>query len=49
MKNAGAKLLDQPVVQDKKIITSRSPEDLPFFCQAIAKELNLPIELKYET
>jgi protease I len=33
--NAGATYLDQEVVQDGNIITSRFPDDLPVFCRAI--------------
>jgi protease I len=34
LKNAGAKVVDQAVVVDGNIVTSRSPEDLPAFCKA---------------
>ncbi len=37
--NAGAEYLDEPVVVDGKIITSRNPNDLPFFCKAIIESL----------
>jgi protease I len=33
--NAGAFWVDEPVVIDQNIISSRSPEDLPYFCPAI--------------
>lgn len=33
--NAGAEYVDEPVVVDGKIITSRVPDDLPEFCHAI--------------
>lgn len=33
--NAGAVFLDQEVVVDKNLITSRNPYDLPAFCRAI--------------
>jgi protease I len=33
--NAGAKFLDQEVVIDDNLITSRTPDDLPAFCRAI--------------
>jgi len=33
--NAGAKLVDEAVVIDGNIITSRCPDDLPAFCDAI--------------
>jgi len=37
--NAGATYLDQEVVVDKNLITSRKPSDLPFFCKAIIEFL----------
>lgn len=33
--NAGAEVVDEPVVIDGNIITSRCPDDLPAFCDAI--------------
>jgi protease I len=36
---AGAKYVDEDVVVDKNIITSRKPEDLPAFVAAIIKQL----------
>ena len=39
MINAGANWVDEEVVVDKHFISSRSPEDLPFFCPAIIKYL----------
>jgi protease I len=39
MINAGAIWLDEPVVRDGLIITSRKPEDLPFFCAEIISAL----------
>ncbi len=38
--NAGADWVDQEVVVDGKLITSRKPGDLPAFCQAIIKSLS---------
>ena len=35
MVNAGAKYLDKEVVVDGNIITSRKPDDMPFFCKEI--------------
>jgi protease I len=35
LRNAGATVVDQQVCIDGNLITSRSPEDLPAFCQAI--------------
>lgn len=37
--NAGAKWVDEAVVIDQNIISSRCPDDLPQFCQAIIKFL----------
>lgn len=35
LRNAGAHVLDEELVIDHNLITSRSPEDLPAFCRAI--------------
>ena len=35
LKNAGAEVIDQPVVVDERLITSRGPLDLPDFIEAI--------------
>jgi protease I len=40
VKNAGAKYLDQEVVVDGNLITSRKPEDLPAFCSEIVRFLS---------
>lgn len=37
--NAGASYLDQEVVQDGNLITSRVPSDLPAFCRTIIAAL----------
>jgi protease I len=37
--NAGATVVDEPVVVDRNIITSRCPDDLPSFCDAIIDAL----------
>ncbi len=37
--NAGAYFVDQEVVRDGKIITSRTPKDLPAFCREIIDAL----------
>jgi len=37
--NAGATWLDEPVVVDGNLISSRTPADLPAFCRAIIKAL----------
>ena len=39
LRNAGANVVDQEVVVDKNLITSRSPEDLPAFSEAIVSQL----------
>jgi len=39
MVNAGAKWEDEPVVRDGRLITSRIPQDLPFFCKEIISAL----------
>ncbi len=38
LKHAGAEWVDQPVVQDGNLITSRQPGDLPQFMEAILKQ-----------
>jgi len=38
--NAGAKYLDQEVVRDGNLITSRTPDDLPAFCREIIAALS---------
>ena len=37
--NAGAQFVDMPVVRDCNLVTSRAPNDLPEFCQAIIQAL----------
>lgn len=37
--HAGAKFVDQEVVRDGNLITSRKPEDLPAFCRTIISSL----------
>ena len=37
LRNAGATVVDQEVATDGNLITSRSPDDLPAFCDAIVK------------
>jgi len=39
LRNAGANVVDQEVVVDKNLITSRSPEDLPAFSEAIVSQI----------
>jgi protease I len=40
MINAGADWVDEAVVRDGQLITSRSPDDLPLFCQQILLALS---------
>ena len=35
LRNAGAEWIDQPVVLDDNLLTSRQPDDLPAFTQAM--------------
>ena len=37
MKNAGADWVDQEVVVDDQLVTSRKPDDLPAFCATIVE------------
>jgi protease I len=38
LRNAGAEVLDQEVVTDQGLVSSRSPDDLPAFCAKILEE-----------
>jgi protease I len=38
LRNAGAEVVDEQVVTDGSITTSRSPDDLPAFCERILQE-----------
>lgn len=38
LRNAGARVTDEEVVVDDGLITSRTPEDLPVFCETIVAE-----------
>lgn len=38
--NAGAEWIDEPVVVDGNLISSRTPPDLPHFCRALIKALS---------
>lgn len=37
--NAGARWIDREVVEDGNLVTSRKPEDIPAFCDAILRQL----------
>jgi protease I len=39
LRNAGATVVDQEVATDGNLLTSRSPKDLPAFCEAIVETL----------
>jgi protease I len=41
LRRAGAEVLDQEVVIDGQLTTSRSPADLPAFCAAIVEQFAL--------
>ena len=38
IKNAGGKVVDEEVVVDEDLVTSRNPDDLPGFCAKIVEE-----------
>ena len=38
LRNAGAEVVDEKVVVDEGLVTSRSPDDLPAFCEKIVEE-----------
>jgi protease I len=38
LRNAGAEVVDEEVVVDQQLTTSRSPADLPAFCAAIVEQ-----------
>jgi protease I len=40
LRNAGAEVVDEEVVTDGNITTSRSPDDLPAFCERIVQEFS---------
>ncbi len=37
LENAGARWVDESVVEDRGLVTSRNPDDLPDFCEAIVR------------
>jgi protease I len=39
LRNAGARWVDEPVVVDNGLVTSRKPDDLPAFCAKAVEEL----------
>ncbi len=39
VKNAGGRYVDKPVVEDGNLITSRKPDDVPLFSEAIIRAL----------
>ena len=41
LKNAGAIWVDEPLVIDRNHVTSRRPDDLPYFCKGIIQVLML--------
>jgi protease I len=41
VKNAGGRYVDKPVVEDGNLITSRKPDDLPQFNEALLRQLGL--------
>src|SRR3954464_12496017 len=40
VKNAGGMYVDKPVVEDANLITSRKPDDIPMFSEAIIRALS---------
>jgi len=40
VKNAGGLYVDKPVVEDGNLITSRKPDDVPLFSEAIIRALS---------
>ncbi len=42
VKNAGGLYVDKPVVEDRNLITSRKPDDVPVFSDAIIRALSRP-------
>jgi len=46
--NAGVNWVDEEVVVDDKLITSRSPKDLPAFCKRMIEELKKVVPVSLE-
>jgi protease I len=42
VKNAGGLYHDRPVLEDGNLITSRKPDDVPAFCEALVRALSAP-------
>ena len=40
LRRAGAEVVDEEVVIDGNLISSRNPDDMPAFCAAIVRELS---------
>jgi protease I len=40
LRNAGAEVVDEEVVTDANITSSRNPDDLPAFCDAVVREFS---------
>lgn len=40
LRRAGAEVVDEEVVVDGNLVSSRSPDDLPAFCEAIVREFS---------
>ena len=47
LQNAGAEWTDEPVVVDGKLVTSRKPDDIPAFNQALLSELQSAGQTKH--
>jgi protease I len=46
--NAGARWVDQEVVEDGNLITSRKPDDLPAFCAALLRQIEQGVPARRE-
>jgi protease I len=46
LRNAGANWVNQTVVQDGNLVTSRGPQDLPFFNKKIVQLFSQPVAAK---
>jgi protease I len=42
LRNAGAQWVDEEVVVDHGLVTSRTPDDLPAFCRALVEQMSRP-------